>query len=72
MGKGNSDDELAGYTTDYCHKIYEVLDTYLDAMQSPESHLWQKAMDEEIEALTERKPLELTTLPVVRSVYSEG
>ena len=68
VGKCNSDDELAGYTTDYCHKIYEVPDTYLDAMQSPESHLWQKTIDEGIEALTEHKTLELTTLHVGRSV----
>ena len=68
MGKDNSEDESAGYSTDYCHKIYEVPDTYLDASQSPESHLWQKAMDEEIEALTEHNTFELTTLPVGRSV----
>lgn len=68
---GRDDDgegEYAGYTLDYCHKIWEVPNTYLEAVQSTESHLWQRAMEEEIEALTENDTFELTVLPQDRSV----
>lgn len=67
--KDDDDDyNLAGYTTYYCHKVCEVPGTYLEAMQSPESHLWQKAMEEEIDALTENDTFDLTVLPEGKSV----
>lgn len=67
--EGRVDDgegEYAGYTLDYCHKLQKVPSTYL--VQSTESHLWQRAMEVEIAALTKNDTFELTVLQGDRSV----
>ena len=62
-------DILAGYTVYNCHKVCEIPSTYLEAIQSPVSQLWQRAMEEEIDALTESETFELT-LPEGRSLVA--
>ncbi|KAK4305609.1 hypothetical protein Pmani_022577 [Petrolisthes manimaculis] len=63
----DENDMIAGFTIHYCHKVCETPNTYVGAIQSPDSQLWQKAMKEEIDALTESNTFELTELPEGRS-----
>ncbi|KAK3892176.1 hypothetical protein Pcinc_003967 [Petrolisthes cinctipes] len=64
----DENDMLAGFTIHYCHKVCETPNTYVEAIQSPDSQLWQKAMQEEIDALTESDTFELIELPEGRSL----
>jgi hypothetical protein len=52
---------------DYCCKLSVVPKTYSEAMSSVESAKWQKAMENEIESLTENKTFEVTQLPEGRT-----
>ncbi|CAB4024008.1 Hypothetical predicted protein, partial [Paramuricea clavata] len=53
----------ANVNVDYCYKVCGVLQTYTEAMESPEASGWEKAMKGEMEALKENDTFELTTLP---------
>ncbi|KAK3880550.1 hypothetical protein Pcinc_014947 [Petrolisthes cinctipes] len=64
----DENDMLAGFTIHYCHKVCETPNTYVEAIHSPDSQLWQKAMQEEIDALTESDTFELIELPEGRSL----
>ena len=55
-------------SVDYCYRVADVPVTYEEALASPESHQWQEAMREEIEALVENNTFELTPLPESRTV----
>lgn len=52
----------------YCYRMSDIPNTYEEAIKSPESHQWQKAMEEEVKALGENDTYELTSLPDGRSV----
>ena len=50
------------------YKIVDVPTTYAEAISSPESEEWKKAMKEEMDALEESETFELQPLPENRSV----
>lgn len=54
--------------SDYCYRLAEVPVTDQEAVSSPDSRKWQTPMEEEISALKENEPFELTTVPDDRSV----
>ena len=47
--------------------LYEIPDTYREAVNSPESDQWERAMNEEIRALEENETWELVELPQDRT-----
>ena len=51
----------------YCYKVMDIPTSYEEAISSPESQKWRKAMTEEINALEENNTYELTPLPEGRS-----
>ena len=51
------------FTVDYCYKMSEIPQSYQEAISSPRSHEWQKAMEDEMHALRENDTFELTTIP---------
>lgn len=59
--KSEDEEEL---TLDYCYRVIcDVPKTLNQAMTSPNSELWSKAMKEEIDSLRENETFTLTTLP---------
>lgn len=62
------DDDQINFTLDYAYKIVGVPSSYQEAMMSPDSNKWQKAMEEEMDALTSNNTFELTTIPSDRKV----
>ena len=54
-------------TTHYCYKVMDIPTCYEEAISSPESRKWRKAMTEEMNALEENNTYELTPLPEGRS-----
>ncbi len=58
------DDDHALTSIDYCYRVAcDVPQTLKEAMSSPESELWSKAMQEEMNSLRENNTFTLTTLP---------
>ena len=51
------------FTVDYCYKMSEIPQSYQEAISSPRSHEWQKAMEGKMHALRENDTFELTTMP---------
>lgn len=64
----NDDDDQINSTLDYAYKIAGVPSSYQEAIMSPDSNKWQKAMEEEMDALTSNNTFELTTTPSDRKV----
>ena len=59
--KSDDQEEL---TLDYCYRVIcDVPQTVKEAMTSPNSNLWSKAMEEEMHSLRENDTFTLTTLP---------
>ena len=56
------------FTVDYCYKMSDIPQTYQEAISSPHSHEWQRAMEEEMHALRQNDTFELTTMPKDRSI----
>ena len=48
---GDSDLDEAKLSIDYCYKVSTIPAKYDEAISSPESHKWTKAMDEEMKSL---------------------
>ena len=56
------------FTVDYRYKMSDIPQTYQEAISSPRSHEWQKAMEEEMHALRQNDTFQLTTIPKDRNV----
>ena len=54
------------YSVDYCYRMVDIPKTYQEAISSPESLKWQKAM-QEVNSLKENDTYELKVLPEGRS-----
>ena len=62
-------DDLDDMTFDYCYRVIcDVPHTVKQAMTSPNSELWARAMDEEMESLKENDTFTLTKLPEGKEV----
>lgn len=62
--KVKCDDDHEIPSIDYCYRvIYDVPQTLKEAMSSPSSDLWAKAMNEEMDSLSDNDTFTLTTLP---------
>lgn len=48
---------------DYCYRMYDVPQTFKEAISSPNSDAWAKAMKEEMDSLKENDTFALTRLP---------
>ena len=57
-----SDNDNVCSSVDYCYKISVIPSNYDEAMSSPESNQWKKAMDEEIDALKRNQTYDLVPL----------
>ena len=64
---GNLED-ITSYTVDYCYRVANIPTTYSEALKSNEATKWQKAMDDEMTALTENETYELVTPPEGRQI----
>ena len=61
------DSSAAMYSIDFCYRMLDVPRTYQDAVTSPDSSKWHKAMQEEMNSLKENDTYDLTPLPEGRS-----
>ena len=61
-------EDSANYAIDYCYRIANIPTTFADALKSDEATKWQKAMDDEMTALTENDTFELVTPPEGRNI----
>ena len=59
--------DTAKLSVHYCYKV-SPLDTYEEAMESPEVNQWQKSMEKHIDVLVENDTFEETILPDDKSV----
>lgn len=57
-----SDDQILT-NVDYCYRMCDLPQTFVEAMNSNESKMWVKAMEDEISSLQENNTFTLTTLP---------
>lgn len=63
------DDDHALTSIDYCYRVAcDVPHTLKEAISSPESELWSKAMQEEMNSLKENDTFTLTTLPEGKNI----
>ena len=63
----SDDSSSAMYSVDFCYRMVDVPRTYQDAITSPDSSKWHRAMQEEMNSLKENDTFELTSLPEGRS-----
>ena len=61
-------EDITNYTVDYCYRVANIPMTYPEALKSNEATKWQKAMDDEMTALTENETYELVTPPEGRQI----
>ena len=61
-------EDITNYTVDYCYRVANIPTTYSEALKSNEATKWQKAMDDEMTALTENETYELVTPPEGRQI----
>ena len=64
----NIPDSTANLAVDYCYRMSEIPSCYAQAINSPDSTSWKRAMDEEIHSLESNDTYELTALPHNREV----
>ena len=64
----NIPDSTANLAVDYCYRMSEIPSCYAQAISSPDSTSWKRAMDEEIHSLESNDTYELTALPHNREV----
>lgn len=62
------DPDSACLNVDLYHKIMAIPQTCTEAINSPESQEWKKAMDKEIKSLKEKNTYAITTLPTGKNV----
>ena len=60
--------DIANCAVDYCYRVTDVPENYENAISSPKAEQWQKAMDEEMNALVDNDTFKLTPIPEGRSV----
>ena len=61
-------EDITNYTVDYCYRVANIPTTFSEALKSNEATKWQKAMDDEMTALTENETYELVTPPEGRQI----
>ena len=61
-------EDITNYTVDYCYRVVNIPTTYSEALKSIEATKWQKAMDDEMTALTKNEMYELVTPPEGRQI----
>ena len=61
-------DDAAICAVDYCYRTHDIPSSYSQAVHSPEINKWEKAMDDEIEALEGNETFESVPPPKGREV----
>ncbi len=61
-------DDTTACAVDYCYRTYDIPTSYSQAIHSPEGSKWEKAMNDEIEALERNETFELVPPPKGREV----
>ena len=61
-------DDINHIRVDYCYKICGVPKTYNEALNSPDFHKWQHAMNDEMQSLHDNNAYNLTYLPEGKSL----
>lgn len=61
-------DDNANYTVDYCYRVANIPQCYKQAIKSSETNKWQKAMQDELDALQDNETFELVPAPIDRQV----
>ncbi|CAB3996098.1 Retrovirus-related Pol poly from transposon TNT 1-94 [Paramuricea clavata] len=65
-------DDAATCAVDYCYRTHDIPTSYSQAVHSPERNKWEKAMDDEIEALESNENFELVPPPKGCEVVGGG
>ena len=65
-------DDNANYTVDYCYRVANIPQCYKQAIKSSETNKWQKAMQDELDALQDNETFELVPAPIDRQVGGGG
>ncbi|KAF2356702.1 Reverse transcriptase RNA-dependent DNA polymerase [Trinorchestia longiramus] len=60
--------DITNYVVDYCYRVSSIPKSYSEAISSPDSVEWQKAMSDEMAALVDNETFELIAKPKERSV----
>ncbi|CAB4030147.1 uncharacterized protein K02A2.6-like, partial [Paramuricea clavata] len=61
-------DSSANVAIDYCYRMNDIPACYLQAVNSPDSARWKKAMDEEFDSLVSNETFTLTMVPPNREI----
>ena len=61
-------DDNANYTVDYCYRVANIPQCYKKAIKSSETNKWQKAMQDELDALQDNETFELVPAPIDRQL----
>jgi len=62
------EDDSVNVTVHYCYRMYDVPNTYNEAISSSESRYWKRAMSEEMNSLLNNDTFEVCRLPEGRNV----
>src|SRR6218665_1980310 len=62
------EDDSVNVTVHYCYRMYDVPNTYNEAISSSESQYWKRAMSEEMNSLLNNDTFEICRLPEGRKV----
>ncbi|KAF2349911.1 Reverse transcriptase RNA-dependent DNA polymerase [Trinorchestia longiramus] len=60
--------DITNHVVDYCYRVSSIPKSYSEAISSPDSVEWQKAMSDEMAALVDNETFELVAKPKERSV----
>ncbi|KAF2348136.1 Reverse transcriptase RNA-dependent DNA polymerase [Trinorchestia longiramus] len=60
--------DITNHVVDYCYRVNSIPKSYSEAISSPDSVEWQKAMSDEMAALVDNETFELVAKPKERSV----
>ncbi|KAF2354576.1 Integrase catalytic core [Trinorchestia longiramus] len=60
--------DITNHVVDYCYRVNSIPKSYPEAISSPDSVEWQKAMSDEMATLVENETFELVAKPKERSV----
>ncbi|KAF2354003.1 Reverse transcriptase RNA-dependent DNA polymerase [Trinorchestia longiramus] len=60
--------DITNHVVDYCYRVSSIPKSYSEAISSPGSVEWQKAMSDEMAALVDNETIELVAKPKERSV----
>src|SRR6218665_3537429 len=62
------EDDSVNVTVHYCYRVYDVPNTYNEAIPSSESRYWKRAMSEEMNSVLNNDTFEICRLPEGRKV----